>query len=109
MANAAEAIRDDLIANDVRYRRADAAVRRKVDVRLSSLSRELRELIARIDIHGAQRVDARQRRLDKFEKEMKAAVRTAYSDINSLLRGEMNRIAKIETKATANAVRKHLP
>lgn len=109
MPTAAEEIRDELIENDVRYQRAAGHVRRLVDKRLEQLGREIKETILRIDAHGAQRNDARQRRLKKLEEEIKVLVRTAYSEVNGILKSELRKTAKVETMATAKAIRRHVP
>lgn len=106
---AAEAIRDDLIANDVRFRRADGHVRRLVNRRLGELERDLKKVMVDIDPNGAQRTDARRRRTIKLRMKVKELVDKAYQDINAIVRGELRKAAKVETQATANIMRKAIP
>lgn len=109
MPTAAEAVRDDLIAQDVRYRRADAAVRRQIDARFDKLEADLKILMLRIDAAGTQQVKARRRRIAKLEKESKVLIKTAFTEINGYLKGAMRQLAHIETKATATILRTNIP
>jgi len=106
---AAQAVRDDLIKQEVLYRRADAGVRREIDARLIQMGRELKEMVLRIDVAGTQRKDARARRLKKIDDESKIIIRTAYSEVNGILRSAARRIAKVETKNTARVIRSAVP
>jgi len=106
---AAQAIRDDLIQQEIAYRRVDASVRRDVDRRLKGLANDLKDLLQRIDPHGTQRVAARKRRLKKFDQESKVLIRTAYSEMGGILRQATRRIAKVETKNTVAVIRRNVP
>lgn len=107
--SAAQEIRDDLIEQEVRYRRVDASVRGDVNRRLSQLGADLKKLLFDIDVHGTTRKDARERRLKRVNTESRIMIRTAYSEIGGIMRLAVRRIAKVETKKTTQVVRKHVP
>lgn len=106
---AAQQIRDDLIEQEVLYRRTDAGVRLEVDRRLAQLERDLKKLVLSVDVNSAMRKGTRQRRLKNINDESKILIRTAYSEVNGILRGAMRRIAKVETKKTTDIIRKRVP
>jgi len=106
---AAESIRDDIIAQDIRYKRADAAVRREVDTRLDQLETEIVMLMLRIDVNGTKQVKARARRLVKLNREVGIATRTAYSEINGIIKAAGRRIARVEAKTAVKIVKENLP
>jgi chaperonin cofactor prefoldin len=105
----AQKIRDDIIAQDVRYRRVDAAVRREVDDVLDKLEQDLRVLMIRIDVAGTKQRVARQRRLKKLQSESGILIRTAYSEINRVIRSASRRVAKVEAKKVNTIVQENLP
>lgn len=105
----AQKIRDDLVAQDVRYRRVDASVRREIDARINQLGRDLVNLLQTIDPHGAIRPAARQRRLQKLNKESGVMIRTAYSEINGMLKSALRRVSKVETNKVVQIVEENLP
>lgn len=107
--SAAVEIRDDLIQQEVLYRRVDAGVRSDVNKRLTQLGRDLKSLMFSIDVHGTNRKDARERRLKRLNTESRTMIRTAYSEIGGIMRAAVRRIAKVETKKTTEVVRKHVP
>ena len=109
LPSVAQDIRDDLIEQEIKYRRVDASVRRDVDATLRQLSRDLKDLMIKIDVNGTKRLDARNRRLKKFEKESKILIRTAYSEIGGITRNTLRRVAKVETKNTVAVVGSRLP
>ena len=109
MATAAEEIRDDIIEQDVRYRRAEARINRKVQARLTTLDRDVKALLIRIDPAGTQQVKARQRRLRKFNRESGELVRTAYSEIHALVKKDLARVGIVESKTILATMRKHIP
>lgn len=106
---AAQEIRDDLIEQEVRYRRVDASVRSDVNKRLTQLGLDLKELLFSIDVHGTNRKDARGRRLQKLNVESRTMIRSAYSEIGGIMRAAARRIAKVETVKTTQVVRSHVP
>lgn len=106
---AAEKIRDDLVEQEVLYRRVDASVRREVDARLDQMGRDLKDLMLKIDVAGTKRSDARRRRLKKLNTESRIVIRTAYSEVGGILRSAVRRIAKAETKNTAKIMRRNIP
>jgi hypothetical protein len=107
--SAAQDIRDDLIEQDVLYRRVDAGVRREVDARLAQMGLDLKKLMLDIDVAGTQRKDARQRRLKRLNIESRILIRTAYSEVGGILRAATRRVAKVEAKKAANVMRKNIP
>lgn len=107
--NAAQNIRDDLIEQDLLYRRVDASVRRDVDARLAQMGRDLKKLTLEIDVAGTKRKDARQRRLKKLNEESRILIRTAYSEVGGILRSAIRRVAKTEAKKVANVIRSSIP
>jgi hypothetical protein len=107
--SAAVEIRDDLIQQEVLYRRVDAGVRSDVNKRITQLGRDLKNLMFSIDVHGTSRKDARERRLKRLNTESRTMIRTAYSEIGGIMRAAVRRIAKVETKKATEVVRKHVP
>jgi hypothetical protein len=107
--NAAQEIRDDLIEQEVLYRRVDAGVRRQVDARHAQLARDLKDLMLKIDVAGTKQINARKRRLKKLNEESRLLIRTAYSEMNGILRHALRRLAKVETKKAVATVRRHIP
>jgi len=105
----AQRIRNDIIAQDIRYRRADAAVRNDVDARLDKLEKSIVAMMLKIDVNGTKQVAARQRRLKKLNFELGVLIRTAYSEINGLLRAAGRRIAKVEAQNINKIVAENLP
>lgn len=105
----AEAIRDDLIEQEVLYRRADAGIRRQVDSRLTQMGSDLKTLMLDIDVAGTKRKDARMRRLKKLNVESRTIIKTAYSEVGGILRSSLRRLAKVETKNTVKIMRKNIP
>lgn len=106
---AAQKIEDDLIEQDIRYRRVDASIRREVDRRLLQLGRDIKALMLDIDIAGTKRNDARRRRKKKFKEELRVLVNTAYSEIGGILRNATRRVAKVEAKKVAEVMVKRIP
>ena len=104
-----EDIRDDLITQDIRYKRADASVRKEVDARLSSLEAAIAAAIIRVNVNGTKQVKARQRRLAKLNREVGVLIRTAYSEINGIIKSSARRVANVETAADVAIVTKNLP
>ena len=102
-------IRDDLIAQDVRYRRVDAAIRREVNARLAQLGRDTTALMLRIDVAGTKQPKARLRRLRKLNRELGILTRTAYSEIGGITKVALRRLAQAETKSTIKIVGANLP
>lgn len=107
--SAAEEIRDDLIEQEVLYRRVDASVRRDVDARLAQLGRDLKRLVLETDVNSTTRKDARKRRLKRLNEESRILIRTAYTEVNGILRPALRRVGKVETMKTTKVVRKHVP
>lgn len=106
---AADRIQDKLIERDILFRRADGHIRRLVNKRLAELERDIKALLARIDPHSAVRPAARERRLKRFEEEMRPLVSAAYSDINRIAKGEFRKAAKTESRGTAQLLVKEVP
>jgi transcription elongation factor len=109
MPTAAEAIRDDIIAQDIRYKRADATIRREVDARLDKLETEIVALMLRIDVAGTKQRKARARRLAKLHREVGIATRTAYSEINGIIKSGARRVARVEAASAVKIVAENLP
>jgi hypothetical protein len=109
MPTVAEKIRDDIIVQDIRYQRANAGVRREVDDRLSQLAADLTALLYRINPNAAVRAAARRRRMKKLNTESRVLIRTAYSEINGILKSSARRIAKVEARRINEIVRDNLP
>lgn len=105
----AQKIRDDIIEQDVRYRRVDASVRRDVDQRLDQLELDLVALMLKIDVAGTKQIKARRRRLAKLNNQSGIIIRTAYTEINGILRGAGRRVAKVEAKKVNQIVQDRLP
>jgi hypothetical protein len=105
----AQKIRDDLIAQDIRYRRADAGVRQEVNERLDELDSQIVAAVIKIDVAGTSRVAARRRRLEKLNREIGDVTRRAFSDINNILKLSLRRIAKVEARKVNQIVEENLP
>lgn len=105
----AQKVRDDIIEQDVRYRRVDASVRKEVDERLDQLERELVGLMLKIDVAGTKQIKARRRRLAKLNNQSGILIRTAYTEINGILRSAGRRVAKVEAKKVNQIVGNQLP
>lgn len=105
----AQKIRDDLIAQDIRYRRADAGVRQEVNGRLDELDSQIVAAVIRIDVAGTSRVAARRRRLQKLNSEVGKLTQAAFSDINKILKASLKRVAKVEAKIIVKTMRGNIP
>lgn len=105
----AQKIRDDIIEQDIRYRRVDAAVRKEVDTRLDQLESDLVALMLKIDVAGTKQVKARKRRLAKLNNQSGILIRTAYTEINGIMRGAGRRVAKVEARKVNQIVQDRLP
>lgn len=105
----AQAIRDDLIEQELRYRRVDAGVRREVDARLVRLQADLKALTLKIDPAGTDRPAARTARLSKLEARSKAMIDAAYRDIEAIMEQANRRVGQAEVKNLNNVMREHLP
>lgn len=104
-----EDVRDDLTAHDVDIHRLIGDVRRKTEQRLDILSTDLRALAVKIDPHGAQRNDAKERRLVRLEKESKPIIENAYRDIAKFTDDNLVRLAQLESKAVVSTIEENLP
>jgi hypothetical protein len=102
-------VRDDLIAQDIRYRRVDASVRRDVDRLIVQLGKDLKKLIISIDVAGTRQVGARKRRLQKLNEQSRDLINNRYREINQVLRKAVRQVAKVETKSTLDIVTNRLP
>lgn len=105
----AQAIRDDLIEQELRYRRVDAGVRREVDARLLKLQADLKALALRIDPGGTERPAARSARLGKLEMKSKAMIDAAYRDVEAIMKQASRRVALAEVEHLNTIMRTHLP
>lgn len=99
-----EAIRDDLVAHDIDLRRLDGDVRNQIDRRYDALGRELRELLAKHDPHGAARSSTRQKRLGEYEADARKAINEALSDINGIVRKTLRGVARTEATALIDSI-----
>lgn len=102
-------IRDDIAAHDIDLRRVDGAIRRKVDQRFDKLGQDLKVLTVTIDPHGAVRIGARKRRLKKLQKEARALVSAAYSEINVMVAKDLKRLTRAESEAVNQSIEEALP
>lgn len=102
-------IHDDLIAHDVTVRRIDGACRRNAEARLDKLSLDLKALTIKIDPFGTDRLDARQRRVAKLEKEARIITAEAFADIARKNKEDLKRIARIESEVSATVIEDNLP
>ena len=104
-----EDVRDDLISHDVDIRRLDGDVRRQIERRIDKLNTDLRALAIQIDPHGAQRTDAKERRLVKLEKASKPIIRQAYAEIEKITDANTKRLARVESKTVVDTIEENLP
>lgn len=102
-------IHDDLISHDVRLLRVTGDAKRRVERRLDRLGSDLKLLTTKIDPFGTDRSDARERRLARLETESAEIIKEAYREISKIQRGELERIATVETEAEVQALEKALP
>ena len=103
------AIRDDIIAQEVRYRRVDASVRREVDTLLDQLESDIVALMLRVNVNGTKQIKARARRLAKLNRELGILIRTTYSEVNGLIKASSRRVSRVEAKAITKIVEGNLP
>lgn len=104
-----DAIHDDLITEDIQLRRITGDCQNRAERRLDKLASDLRAELARIDPHGTDRKDARERRLAKLEKRARELTAEAYRDIERENRSDLRRIARLESEATVTAIGNNLP
>ena len=106
---AADKVQDDLIEHEVRLARVGAGLQRKIDDRLDQLGRDLAELTMEVDANGAQRADARIRRLKRLDKESRELIRVAYSDINVMTRAALINVADASSTNLATSLENNIP
>ena len=92
----AEDIREALIVQDIRYRRADAGVRADVDKILNRLDADIVKAVVKVDVASAKRPATRKKRLDKLNAAVGELARKSFSEINKLLKDSLRRLAKID-------------
>lgn len=102
-------IHDDLISHDIHLRRVIGDEQKRIEKRLDELGSDLKALAAKIDPFSATRQAEQNRRLARLEKESNELITEAYKQISNIQRGELERVAGIETEAQVQAIGKALP
>lgn len=102
-------IHDKLISHDVEMRRVDGGRRRRAEKRIDQLSADLKALMIKIDPFGTERTDARERRLEKLDKEAGKLIAEAYAELSSENRKDLKRVARVESEAIVKTIREELP
>lgn len=105
----AQKIRDDIIAQDIRYNRVNASVRAEVNARLDVLEKDITAAMMQVDVNGTRQKKARDRRLKKLNEALRILIRTAYSEINGIIRSAGRRVAKVEAQKVNQIVEVNLP
>jgi len=104
-----EQILDSFAEHDIDLRKLDGDIRNKVDRILVELGKDLKVLLVRIDPHGATRLDARKRRTKRLREEARPLISDAYVRIGRLVRHDLRRLSKVESKAANRIVRDAIP
>lgn len=102
-------IHDDLISHDISLRRVLGAEQKRIERQLDELGADLKGLAAKIDPFSAGSAAEQERRLARLEKESTELIKETYKKISKEQRGELERVAAIETEATVQAIEKALP
>jgi len=102
-------IRDDLVAHDIDIRKLTGSIQRQVDGRLDRMARDIKRAMSDHDPFGATRKDARTNRAKALDEETKEIVATAYREIDSLVRDDLQRAARVESVAVNEVIQENLP
>lgn len=102
-------INEALVSHDVTLQRVTGDMQRRVDRRMTQLERDLKTLLVTVDVHGAQRKDSRERRMQMLRRESKRIITEAYSEINTMQRKDLRQLARLESKAMGKIIREELP
>lgn len=103
-----EDIRDDLVEHDIDLHRLSGDVRVRAERRYDELSRELRGLVAKHDVHGAVRKSTREKRLQEFQADARTAINAAATDIHAILRRALRGVARMESIAVVDSITESL-
>lgn len=99
-----EAIRDELIVQDVTDARAIAGVQKRVDNRLLELQRDLRRVVLEVDPTGTPRRRSQKARTRQANELAAPLIRQAFVDINAITDDALTRMGRLEKKAVADMV-----
>lgn len=102
-------ILDSFAEHDIDLRKLDGHIRNQVDKILLELGRDLKALLVRIDPNGAQRSGAKRRRIKKLREESRSVISAAYRDIAALVRKDLRRLSKLESRAALSIIEDNLP
>lgn len=104
-----EDIRDSFAEHDIDLRKLDGDIRNKVDAVLRRLGQDLKKLTLRIDPNSAQHLDARKRRVSRLRKEARPVISAAYVQIARIVKSDLRRLSKVESKASLKIIEDNLP
>ena len=102
-------IRDEFATHDIDLRRVDGGIQNQVDKILVQLGKDLKVLTVKIDPNGTTRRDAQKRRTKKLREESRPLINEAYVKISALVRSDLRRISKVESKASLSIIREAIP
>ena len=100
MPNASEKVIDLFVGHDVDLERLFAGVRKETLASIERLSRELTDLVYRIDPTEPTRLLYRQKRLAKLVKESVSTISQAYGEMRVASRTHLASLAKLEAGAS---------
>jgi len=98
--NASEKVLDLFVGHDVDLERLFAGVRKETLASIERLSRELTDLVYRIDPTEPTRLLYRQKRLAKLVKESVSTISQAYGEMRGASRKQLASLAKLEAGAS---------
>jgi hypothetical protein len=102
-------IHDSLISSDIELRKVTGDTQNKTEKRLDQLGVDLKRLTIEIDPFGTERKDARERRLEKLEKESNILIREAYSEIARQNNRDLKDLAATESENIKQVLEKQIP
>lgn len=102
-------IHDSLISSDIELRKVTGDTQNKTEKRLDQLGVALKKLTIEIDPFGTERKDARERRLERLEKESNILIREAYGEIARQNKRDMKDLAATESENIKQVLEKQIP
>jgi hypothetical protein len=104
-----EALRDDVIWDDVQLRKVTAAVDTEVQARLRRLDRDLTIAMQAANPFDAVKLAVRRRKQAQLQARAKALIRRAYEDCHAIVARAGSTVGKEQAHSAWAALDEHVP
>lgn len=94
---------DEFVAHGIDLLRYEAGARKRIQVLLTGLEKELAEQIAKVDPTGV-RESYRAKRLEKLLEQVRETIRSGYRNLSRELVGDLRELTGIEASFVANTI-----